>query len=89
MAVIGPSICMDCYEIGDDVDEFIKLFFRGASTICKESKEQISIKSLGSKPKNITAVKDENIHLSGSVLHATARFYLHRKAGGEASAFLA
>lgn len=97
IAVIGPSICSDCYEVGGDlIDEFHKAYPEHFDEIITESADgtyrcdlwracEITMLQAG--------MKQENIHISGvcTSCHDDLLFS-HRKTGGKRgslAAFLA
>jgi copper oxidase (laccase) domain-containing protein len=98
LAVIGPSICMDCYEIGDDVaDEFIRAFSsEEQSTILvknQRNRYQLNLWEANRRILLAAGLKDENIHLSGVCTSCNCEIlFSHRRSRGKRgslAAFLA
>ncbi len=92
IAVIGPSICKDCYEIGEEVAaEFIKSFGLSSSegpkpiiTTKEKGKYQCDLWAANERVLSEAGLRPENIHISGicTSCHDDLLFS-HRKTQGK------
>ena len=100
ISVIGPSICKDCFEIGEEVaDEFIKAFeLSPKNNIIYPKKEKpgkflCDLWAANKKVLKEAGLRDENIHISGVCTACNPELlFSHRKTGGNRgslAAFLA
>jgi len=98
IAVIGPSICKDCYEVGEEVaNEFLKAFGKDAkNTILLNKRNGKYLCDLWAANRAVLAeagLKDSNIHTSGVCTACNSELlFSHRKSGGKRgslAAFLA
>lgn len=89
VAVIGPSICKDCYEVSEDVAyEFSKIFTKAqCQDILEEKKDNKYQLDLWKANYHIlidAGVKLENIHISGVCTACNSDLlYSHRASGGK------
>jgi len=91
-ALIGPSICRDCYEISEEVaEEFIKEFSKELSDDYKEiltknpaGKYQLDLWEANRIVLKSAGLKDSNIHVSGfcTCCHSDL-LYSHRASKGK------
>jgi len=98
IAVIGPSICMDCYEIGEEVaTEFVNAFsISGDNAIIRQTengKYQCNLWAANHAVLSEAGLDSDNIHISGvcTSCHSDLLFS-HRKTNGKRgslAAFLA
>ena len=91
LAVVGPSICQNCYEVSEDVIDEMKKNFAA------EEMEKIACASQGKQKKyqldlwaaNVlllqkSGLKPENIHVSGLCTCCNPEFFFsHRASGGQ------
>lgn len=97
VAVIGPSICSDCFEIGEEVAvEFQKAFPQDQETILSDKqngKFQCDLWAANRFVLNEAGLKPENIHISGVCTCCNDELlFSHRKTQGRRgslAAFLA
>lgn len=99
IAVIGPSICADCYEVGEEVaDEFRKAFFldeHDSNVICKNDRGRYQLNLWEANRIVLTdaGLLPENIHISGVCTSCNSELlFSHRKTQGKRgslAAFLA
>jgi YfiH family protein len=89
IAVVGPSICVDCFEIGDEVAAEFKKAFPGNS-----EKDIVTVKDNGKYQCNLWAANHallseagllpENIHISGVCTCCNSELlFSHRKTEGK------
>lgn len=89
VAVIGPSICKDCYEVSKDVAEaFYKVFkkeqVRDILEETKEGKYQLDLWKANYHILLSAGVKEDNIHISGVCTSCNwDLFYSHRASKGQ------
>ncbi len=98
IAVVGPSICVDCYEIGEEVaEEFKKAFpknYENGILIAKgNGKYQLNLWEANRTVLSEAGLLPENIHISGVCTCCNSDlFFSHRKTEGKRgslAAFLA
>lgn len=93
-AVIGPSICGDCYEVSEDVAQAFQKEFRGPHLgdilTCKgrneegENKYQLNLWEANRRILLDTGVPRENIHISGVCTCCNPNLlFSHRASGGK------
>lgn len=88
IAVIGPSICKECYEIaGNTVDEFIKVFPNEKDKILTLKDNGKFLCDLWAANKYVlleAGLKPENIHISGVCTSCNSDIlHSHRKTNGK------
>jgi YfiH family protein len=98
IAVVGPSICAECYEIGEEVaDEFRKAFpedyRKGILTSKENGKYQCDLWAANRTVLTEAGLSPENIHVSGVCTCCNSDLlFSHRKSQGQRgslAAFLA
>lgn len=90
IAVVGPSICRECYEVSKDVvDEFHKVYdgkFDVAKIydITSDEKRQLDLWEANKQILMLAGVKEENIIISNVCTSCNDNLlYSHRKTGGK------
>ncbi|CRZ34343.1 hypothetical protein DFR55_101115 [Herbinix hemicellulosilytica] len=99
IAVIGPSICADCYEVGEEVaEEFRKVFSlknENTEILCKNknNRYQLNLWEANRRVLLDAGLQQKNIHVSEVCTACNSDlFFSHRKTGGKRgslAAFLA
>lgn len=89
VAVIGPSICRDCFEIGKEVaDEFMKAFpVNAENEILTDIGNQKYLCDLWAANRTVlleAGIRSDNIHISGVCTCCNSDFmFSHRKTSGK------
>lgn len=91
LAVVGPSICQSCYEVGEDViDEMRKNFAEeeigkiACASGGKQKKYQLDLWAANTLLLQKCGLKPENIHVSGLCTCCNPElFFSHRASGGQ------
>lgn len=89
IAVVGPSICADCYEIGEEVaEEFKKAFMQQGNakilTTKENGKYQCDLWAANRAVFEEAGLKPENIHISGVCTCCNSELlFSHRKTQGK------
>lgn len=97
IAVIGPSICKDCYEVGEELaDEFTNAFYKKSSDILYKNQRgryQLDLWEANRIILMEAGLMEENIHVSGVCTSCNSDLlFSHRKTNGKRgslAAFLA
>ena len=90
MAVVGPSICRECYEVSKDVvDEFHKVYdgkfdVTKIYDITNDEKRQLDLWEANKQILMLAGIKEENIIISSVCTSCNDDLlYSHRKTGGK------
>ena len=90
VAVVGPSLCKECYEVSKDVvDEFHKAYnskfdVRKIYDITSEEKRQLDLWEANKQILMLAGIKEENIVISNVCTSCNEELlYSHRKTGGK------
>lgn len=96
IAVIGPSICMDCYEVGEEVASEFENAFKNSSSILEKNQRDRYQLNLWEANRIVlidAGLQEEHIHISKACTSCYSQLlFSHRKSKGKRgslAAFLA